>query len=103
MSRDLKSLRREAERLRLKAGAPIPRSTLDQLGAAALGILIRDARATIRAASEAAAHTVEWAEMVRQLDNDPEDERRRREALQPSGEVLSIDELLEEEPSKISN
>jgi hypothetical protein len=45
---DLTQLRREAARLRRKAGAPIPMSTLDELEASALNFIITDARMTIR-------------------------------------------------------
>ena len=52
--RDLKSLRREADRLRRKAGTPISAETLDQLGQGALMFIIEDARSAIRAKADRA-------------------------------------------------
>jgi hypothetical protein len=52
--RDLKSLRREARRLRQKARTPISDETLDQLQRSALVFLIEDARSSIREEDEKA-------------------------------------------------
>jgi hypothetical protein len=46
---NLQQLRREAERLRRRAGAPIPRETLDHLSESALRFLISDAHKSMRA------------------------------------------------------
>lgn len=54
LMRDLTSLRREAERLREKAGMPIQRETLATLEPKALTLLIEDARSAIRAKAEQA-------------------------------------------------
>ena len=46
---DLTQLRREAGRLRSKAGVPISAHVLDGLGEIALRFIIRDARKTLKA------------------------------------------------------
>ena len=49
---DLNQLRREAGRLRTKAGAPVPAHVLAGKGEIALRFLIRDARKMLKAKAE---------------------------------------------------